>query len=1225
MARYFLLSLVFALVSTATFAQTSIAGKVTDADSGEELIAANVTLYKEGVLITGVATDFEGNYSINTDPGTYDVEISYIGYPTNRINGVIVNAGQANKLDVQLGAGDSGINLDEIVVTDYKVPLIEQDNTSSGATVTSEDIRKFATKNITSVAAATAGLSQLDEGDGVTVRGSRSNATDIYVDGIRVTNSQVQEADVEQLQVITGGIPAYYGDVTGGVISITTKGPSAKFSGGIEGETSEFLDPYGYNQLRANVSGPILKKKDTGQSILGFRFSGAYTYRKDDDPPATNIYKVKDEKIAELEADPIQDVGIGFPNGSYLTNEDIEIMDYRPDEASSNLNLTGKIDARLSKSIDISITGTYVDAQNKFTPTSGGRHVWRLMNSHNNPTTYTDRYRGNFRFRHRLGGGGNTNVEDAASQKSSFIQNAQYTLQFGYEKGKGTTYDPRHEDRLFDYGHYGKYNWSREVGIDSMFNVDIPGFEYFHAGYSPVFGGYDPSTAANPVIANYNPDLGDDVSNVNLYYLPANSILPSGLTSIWSGLHTNVGTVYNLFNKNESDLITANATVNFDLLPGGSEKGRHSIQLGMLYEQRFTRNYSVNPRRLWEIGQQQVNRHILGLDSTDILRMDVIGFDTVPIYNTFLDDRQDLRFYRAVRGLSNGLTENELLDGLHAYVNINSLDPSQLSLDMFAPSELTDTPNIIGFYGYDYLGNKLDNSVTFEDFFTSRDPNDPEVRAFLVPVNKPNYLAAFIQDKFTFRDIIFRLGLRVDRYDANTKVLKDPYSLYEIIDVKDFIAHPDIDISGQYPNGLPGAIGDDFKVYTDGSDSDRVKAFRNGDTWYTADGTAVNSSTLIFGGAPVFPRLRNPTADIKADGFNISDSFEDYEPQINWMPRLAFSFPISDAANFFAHYDILVQRPPSNSIVSPLSYYYFYDRTPENNPNLRPERTVDYEVGFQQKLSNSSAIKIAAYYKEMRDMIQLQTYLNVPVIGNYQTFSNQDYGTVKGFTFQYDLRRTGNVSANINYTLQFADGTGSNAESQRGLTSRGNLRYLYPLDFDERHRIVAAIDYRYGTGKRYNGPRWFGKDIFAQAGINVQAIAVSGRPFTAKELPSRFGGEGTIGSINGARKPWNFTINLRADKTFDLTKPGAKRAMNINLYFRVQNLLDTRNIVNVYPASGSPSDDGFLASPFGQGDIANQSNPQLQTAFVDAYNWALDNPTYFSLPRRMFLGAIFSF
>jgi len=86
-------------------AQTSLMGKITDGDSGEELIAANVLLYKGDVLITGVTTDFEGNYSVNIDPGTYDVLIKYVGYEQSKIIGVIVRAEQTNKLDVALSTG----------------------------------------------------------------------------------------------------------------------------------------------------------------------------------------------------------------------------------------------------------------------------------------------------------------------------------------------------------------------------------------------------------------------------------------------------------------------------------------------------------------------------------------------------------------------------------------------------------------------------------------------------------------------------------------------------------------------------------------------------------------------------------------------------------------------------------------------------------------------------------------------------------------------------------------------------------------------------------------------------------------------------------------------------------------------------------------------------------------------------------------------------------------
>ena len=78
------------------------------------------------------------------------------------------------------------------------------------------------------------------------------------------------------------------------------------------------------------------------------------------------------------------------------------------------------------------------------------------------------------------------------------------------------------------------------------------------------------------------------------------------------------------------------------------------------------------------------------------------------------------------------------------------------------------------------------------------------------------------------------------------------------------------------------------------------------------------------------------------------------------MPRISFTFPISDEALFFAHYDILTQRPTDYSQLDLLSYLYIQEIGTNliNNPNLKPERTVDYEFGFQQKLNNTSFVEI---------------------------------------------------------------------------------------------------------------------------------------------------------------------------------------------------------------------------------------------------------------------------
>jgi len=77
---------------------------------------------------------------------------------------------------------------------------------------------------------------------------------------------------------------------------------------------------------------------------------------------------------------------------------------------------------------------------------------------------------------------------------------------------------------------------------------------------------------------------------------------------------------------------------------------------------------------------------------------------------------------------------------------------------------------------------------------------------------------------------------------------------------------------------------------------------------------------------------------------------------------------------------------------------------------------------------------------------------------------------------------------------------------------------------------------------------------------------------------------------------------------------------------RVQNLLDARNILGVYAATGSPDDDGFLASSDGIARVRtlDASSREVQS-FLDAYAWALANPDFYSLPRRILVGAIVEF
>ncbi len=1199
---------VMVMFSSISIAQTSLQGKVTDGASNEPILFGTVALMKDGNIIKGVETDLDGNYYFSDiNPGTYDVEASYVGYTASRLTGVLVKADKSNKLDLEI---TEGVLADEIVITEYRVPLIEFDNTSTGGTVTSEDIKSLPTKNINAIAATTAGIAAQDGSDEVSVRGGRPDGTVYYIDGVRVTNAAlIPQSEIDQLQVITGGIEAKYGDVTGGLISLTTKGPSQQYSAGVEVETSELTDPYGYNLLSANVAGPIWKRAD-GTSLLGFRFSGQFIQIDDDSPSAVGVYRASEEAIAAFENDPLYFVGTTQrPSTEQFMSADL--LDARPNSQNTDIDLTAKIDALLTDNIDITFSGSYYDRSNFFSPDA----AWTMFNWQNNPEFKRSGYRTSFRIRHKIGQQSNdptlTEEEKAELGKATF-RNLSYAIQGGFEKDMTGREDIRFGENLFEYGYYGLQE-RRWEAIESIVSdtlawtgelVNVTDFggnvvqSWAHQGSRMVDENFIPGSI-NPVLAQFN---------------TINGLPEPEFRNTFNNLYSNVGREYNTFFRSEQDVYNGQVTVSFDLTPGGSEKGRHNIQLGLSLEQRVNRAYNIAPRDLWLAARVNANNHISGVN-TDV----VIGeFESTLFpgettmftqYQNAIEVNDDSKFFRSVRTLLN--------KSLEQYVNIDEIDPSALSLDMFSARELNDE-RIINYYGYDYTGNKLNGDVAFEDFFTSR--GEDGLRDFKIGANKPIYGSAYLQDKFAYKDIIFKIGLRMDYFDANTKVLRDNYSLYDIETADEFFART----GGVQPDAVPG----DAKVYIAGTGSEDVVAFRDGDTWLQPNGTATSPALLFESEVTPSYSAGENLVEIREEGFDVDGSFEDYTPQINWMPRLAFSFPISDDAGFFAHYDVLYQRPTSNNIQTALNYFNLGAGNLINNPNLKPVRTVDYEVGYKQKLTSSSAMTLSAYYREQRDMIQRRIFSNVPSpIFQYETFDNLDFGTVKGFSFTYDRRRVGNIKLTATYTLQFADGSGSDANSSGGINSRGPIRNLIPLSYDERHRITSTIDYRFGSGKKYTGPRIGGVDIFANTGLNLIVNAVSGRPYTRRRTVQQFGGVGFEGAINGARLPWNSTIDARLDKSFNLGGgEDGRRPLYFNVYLRVQNLLDTRNIYGVYSVTGSAEDDGYLISSFGQDRIDQVNiNGQSEEVFLAQYNYRLLQPGFYSLARRIYLGATVTF
>ncbi len=1234
MVRKLYVTVLFLFVSTSLLLaqQGILKGTVKDKGNGEPLPFAPVVVLSGTSQIAVAQTDFNGEFTIKPiASGKYTVKSSSVGYSPIEMKNVVINSDKTTYLDLQMSS--SSQELDVVEVIEYSKPLIDK-NVVSGGTVTRDEFNQMATKNVLSVAATTAGIYQQDEGKEISIRGTRSgsggtekSATDIYVDGVKVRGgTAVPQSAVDQVSVITGGVPAQFGDVTGGVVSITTRGPSGFQSGGIELITSQYLDKFNYNFIGLNSSGPILFKKDTSgikRPLLGYFFAADFQTEKDPNPSAIGAWKVNDDTLRYLERNPLQTNGLGgtLRTTERVSRDALEHIDARQNVRLSTIRLNGKIDIAPTQNLNVTFGGNY-----EFSKNHEYIYEYALFNPVNNPEKIDQTYRVWGRVTQKF-----LNAPEAQDEKSSAtIKNAFYSLQASYDKVYTVTQDDNHKDNYFDYGYIGKFKTYKTpaYGVREPLPTDDPARVVTELiGYSDTLVTFTPDTILNPTAAAYTQQYynlyeGQSDQFRTLDLIIANGALrngdrPSNVYALWY----NTGRQYNGYeieDRNQYRLMTSFS----------ADIKNHAVILGFEYEQRDDRYFSVLPPSLWTLSRQLANKHILSLNTAvdDSVFTNGVFMDTI-LHPVLVSTASQSFFDKNLRAKI-GAAEDEWID-------VDNLTPDTYSLDMYSADELLDWGNTYGgisYYGYDHTGKKLSTRPTFDDFFTKKDANGNYLRQ--VDAFRPIYMAGYITDNFDFKDLKFRVGVRVDRYDANQKVLKDPYSLY------DTRKAGELEIADR-----PSNIGDDYVVYVsdrENPSAEKVVGYRDGDTWYNKDGIVISDPTVLHSATGIAPYLVNPKDNIQDSTFVPSSSFTDYIPQVNVMPRIAFSFPISDVAMFNANYDVLTMRPSRSNRMNPIQYLYLSQNSGSfiNNPNLKPEKTVNYEIGFQQVLDErkSSKLGLSAFYKEMRDMVQTMRVSDAYPT-TYYTFGNRDFGTVKGFTVSYDLRRTGNVRMTANYTLQFADATASGAADAVTLVQSGtpNLRIIHRTDFDQRHRFVATFDYRYGEGVDYNGPVWFKKNVFENAGANFTLNAGSGTPYS-RQLNVTQGDDrnntaiGRVqtsrlkGDVNGADLPWQYRLDMKLDKSFEVKfgegSDGEAKIGSVNVYLLVLNVLNTRNVLNVYKFTGAPDDDGYLAAAEYQSEIASTIDP---ASYRDLYGIKVNNPSNYSLPRRIRLGMTLNF
>ncbi|HRP92404.1 MAG: carboxypeptidase-like regulatory domain-containing protein [Ignavibacteriaceae bacterium] len=364
--------------------------------------------------------------------------------------------------------------------------------------------------------------------------------------------------------------------------------------------------------------------------------------------------------------------------------------------------------------------------------------------------------------------------------------------------------------------------------------------------------------------------------------------------------------------------------------------------------------------------------------------------------------------------------------------------------------------------------------------------------------------------------------------------------------------------------------------------------------------------------------LKNPdlpyAGGTDPENFDPAD-FQIRDAEVELSPRIGIGFPVTTGTVFHAQYGRFIQLPELNDVYfGPYSYNDYLTMAPQSGFNgaLRAEETIQYEVGFRQLLSDNSALNITAFYKNIRDLVNVQNHKFRRVEGGQLLDAiypeNSDFGTTKGLALSLDITHLSYFSVSMQYTFSIAEGTGSSTSSSSTSVFRNTdnsaPKVIAPLNFDQRHTGVVNIDFYVPKGEL----GWF--EMF---NANMLFSFSSGRPYTPMDQWNLLGDNGinstTKGYINSAFAPGSFRIDLKMEKSFAIGD------IFISPYIWIENLLDADNITGVYRSTGSPYTTGYLTTPGGMATSELQGE-----GFVQDYKSLENNPANFGIPRLIKLG-----
>jgi hypothetical protein len=320
------------------------------------------------------------------------------------------------------------------------------------------------------------------------------------------------------------------------------------------------------------------------------------------------------------------------------------------------------------------------------------------------------------------------------------------------------------------------------------------------------------------------------------------------------------------------------------------------------------------------------------------------------------------------------------------------------------------------------------------------------------------------------------------------------------------------------------------------------------------------------------PEQRGRDADVA----NALASLPDASLKFQVSPRIGVSYPVTDKSQFRVNFSMMFKMPEFNILFDNAFGNAQRGNQIFGNPDIAPEKVINYEMGYEALVSDEFKLEVAAFY---RDIFNESGVRFVPAVPSpYLMYTVQEFGNVRGIEFTLRKLLTNHLQGEISYALQRAVGTSSTPTSNYGLFTGGADPYTgemrqvplteFPLSFDHTHNVNASVSIIYGKDE---GPSVGGVKLFENGVATISGSFSSGLPYT------RFNSRGQqIGEYNAERQPAQFGCDAHFERGFRLDGLMGKSVgdLELSLFVDIYNLFNITSPVAVYPTSGNPDNDG---------------------------------------------------